>query len=364
MNITKKAPLRALSAVSIALLLLFSHSPLCGCTQSRPPYSSVEFTAMDTYMRIKLYSEDGGEEERTEALSAAKAEILRLDARFSVTGEASDVRALNSGTPLTLPSSDELISLLKLCGEMTELTSGSYDVTVRPLVNIWKDAVPSPQDIRDSMEKVDFSRLSITDNGDGTCTVSANGATLDLGSVVKGYAAQRAADILTERGYLSFIIDLGGNIQTSLQKPDGSSFTVGIADPGSPLEALLVLSAADLAALPELKNESDTLAIVTSGTYQRYFEQDGVRYHHILDANTGYPCNNGLASVTVLTSNGARADALSTALFLLGRERALGYYEQVGGFEAIFITDSGDVTSTPGISELIGEALNSTPNIH
>ncbi len=352
-------------SVILATLLLFACFPTYSCASRENYCVSTELYAMDTYMQIKLYPGSTSEKAANEALAAAKAEILRIEALFSVTSESGAVAAINRGETLTLPSSDELVTLLELCGELNTVTSGRYDVTVYPLMLTWgftgeRDAtVPSQEDVQKSLQNVGFSNITVTDNGDGTSTVTSNGAMLDLGSVAKGYAAQRAADVLTARGYSSFLIDLGGNIQTAITKPSGDSFILGIRDPNSsdPNKTSLLLNASELSALPFSKDGSGTLAIVTSGTYERYFEENGKRYHHILDATTGHPCDNGLSSVTVITDDGARADALSTALFLLGYDDALRYYGEQGGFEAVFISSDGSVTSTPGIRALISEQL-------
>lgn len=330
------------------------------CASQTSSKSSISFFSMDTIMTVTVYRNGHTEEQTQTALDAAKNEILRIERLFSVTSESGEIATLNRGETLASPSS-ELIELIGICKELYEATNGKYDITVYPLAVLWgftasnEPKLPDQASIDNALENVNGSKIEITENADGTQNIKTNGAMIDLGSVAKGLAGQSAADRLIEMGFNSFIMSLGGNVQTAITKPDNAEFTVGIADPDAPDSTVLTLSTKQLAQLFDSEEELKTLSVVTSGTYQRCFTENGTLYHHLLDTESGYPCNNGLCSVTVVTTDGAMADALSTALFLLGYDGAIQYYEDHGGFEAIFISDSGEISSTSGISALINK---------
>jgi len=324
----------------------------CGINVKREGYEEVSFFAMDTYMVLRAYRGEKTAEETRSALAMARDGILELESLLSVTDEGSEIAALNRGEMLENASS-HTVRLLKMAAELYERTGGAYDVTVYPLVLAWGftteagPSVPEPAEIAAALEQVDASRVSVNENSDGTFSVDAGGAKLDLGSIAKGYAGQVASDILREKGFDSALLVLGGNVQTLGKKPDGSGFVIGIADPKAPDRTLTTVST------DSLENAfgagAGGYAIVTSGTYQRNFTVGGKLYHHIMDVRTGYPADNGLLSVTVICPDGAMADGLSTSLFLLGYEGAMEYYHTYGGFEAVFVTDDGEVLRTDGI---------------
>ena len=183
------------------------------------------------------------------------------------------------------------------------------------------------------LERVDYTAVE----WDGETVALPDGMELDFGSVAKGYAGQKAAEALRAAGVTSALLDLGGNIQT-VGSHDGQPWRIGITDPEDPQSYLGVVTVEDE-------------AVVTSGGYQRYFEENGVRYWHILDPATGQPARSGLSSVTIIGSDGGLCDGLSTALFVLGLEGAADYWRQWGGFEAVLITDEGQVWITEGLED-------------
>lgn len=308
---------------------------LCGCAESAP--LEREIFAMDTLMTIRVWGDEND-------VAAAVSEINRLDAMLSVTNEDSDVYALNHHTEPRLRYDTCL--LIDSAIEVSRRTGGAFDPTVYPLVELWgftKDTqeVPSQDEIDDALAFVGADRAF--DRWEYTLDWNAlsNGARLDLGGIAKGYTAQKVVDLLQSRGVKTAFLSLGGNVQTLGSKPDGAQWVVGIANPDNPSQAIACL------------RFIGSMAIVTSGGYQRYFEENGVRYHHILDPKTGYPADSGLASVTVLAHDGALADGLSTALFVMGMDKATDLWRASDDFEAVFLTQDGTIFATAGAASLL-----------
>ncbi len=328
----QKSPARvrtfaAFLAFFASLLALFC---ALGCTP-RPEAAKETSAAMDTVMTLTVY---GGE---TDALAAAKDRVLELEARLSVTDPDSDVSALNrTGTAVLSPDTAELLSrALELCAR----TDGALDVTVYPVVRAWgfttgDYTVPDEDALAALLEKVDYTEVRL----EGDTASLPVGAEIDLGAVAKGWTGDELAALLREKGVESALLELGGNIHTVGTKPDGSDWRVAVRDPADGEGYLGVVSVSDK-------------AVVTSGGYERYFERDGVRYWHIMDPATGAPARSGLASVTVVADSGLYADALSTALFVMGREAALDYWRANRDFEAILVSEDGSVTVTGGLEE-------------
>jgi thiamine biosynthesis lipoprotein len=311
---------------------------VCGCSlrpgaEQEP--GTLELFAMDTYMRLSAY---GDPAETEDALSAAASEIERLDALWSVTSGSSEIYALNRDA--RVEAAPETIEIIETAAAVSGLTGGALDVTVYPAVRAWGFTtdvrrVPGDGELRAIMPLVDYRAVKIN----GAEITLSSGMAVDLGALAKGYASQRAVDILRERGVTAGIVSLGGNVQTLGKKPDGGEWNVAIQDPEDPERYAGTLKTADT-------------AVVTSGVYQRYFEQDGALYHHIIDPATCRPADSGLLSVTVVTADGTRADALSTALFVLGRRAALDLWRGSGGdFDVIIITSSGETIITEGIED-------------
>lgn len=313
--------------VLFCVLLL---SVCCSCTAS--PVKAT-FFAMDTVMTLELYGDKA-------TLEAAKEEILRLDSLFSIGKEASDVSRLNiHGEAEIAPETAEVLAYGQ---EISQATGGALELTIAPLVDCWgwydgNTAVPDAAALSQALSLVDGGGLTLNDN---QASLSRSGMAVDLGCIAKGYTASHVAQMLSERGVSSALINLGGNVQTLGTKPDGSDWVIGIADASDPAAYLGTLSVSDC-------------AVVTSGDYQRYFEEDGRRYHHILDPKTGYPTDNGLHSVTVVCDDGTLADGLSTALFVMGLSQAEAFWRSgVYEFEAVFQADEG-LFVTAGLADSI-----------
>lgn len=285
--------------------------------------------AMDTVMEFTA----SGRNAET-AVNAAMAEVQRLDALLSAANPASEVSRLNETGGGTV--SEDAAALLRLSLETWEETGGLFDCTIYPLVKLWgfptkEYRVPSDSELSKILPLVDSSRLTF----DGENLHMAPGQAIDFGGVGKGYAAQRVMEIYREQGVKSGMVSLGGNVQVLGAKPDKSPWRIGVREPEGD-GYCGVLSLEDRAA-------------VTSGGYERYFEAEGRTYIHILDPRTGRPAETDLLSVTVVAEDGARADALSTALFLMGREGAVDFWRAYGGFEMVVVTEDQQVFVTEGL---------------
>lgn len=305
---------------------------LAGCAPTpvqAQPTAERTFFAMDTVMTLRLY--EGGDETALEHLVAR---VKDLEARWSVTGENSEIYALNRDGEAEL--SPETERLLDTALEMCRRTGGALDISIYPVLRSWgfttgEYAVPDDQTIAALLPLVDYTKVEYG----GRSAAIPESMEIDLGSVAKGYTGDILSDYLKGSGVTSALLDLGGNIQTVGSKPDGSPWRVGIRDPEEDGN-LGVVDVTDR-------------AVVTSGGYERYFEEGGVRYWHILDPKTGFPAHSGLISVTVIGDTGAVCDALSTALFVMGLDNALEHWRRHQDFEAIFVSEDGSITITAGL---------------
>ena len=315
-----------ISAMLSALLFL------TGCSaESSPEPVQGTFFAMDTMMDFTIYGESG-------LINQSESLIASLESLVSVTDADSELYAINQTGSGML--TEEASSLMKQALEICRRTDGALDLSIYPIVRAWgfttgSYQVPDEAEIQALLPLVDYRKIQY-DAADGDVTLPV-GMKIDLGSVAKGYAGQLVAQMLREHGVQSALLNLGGNVQTVGAKPDGSPWQIGIKDPQGE-DAMMVLSVEDQ-------------AVVTSGGYERYFEQDGQTYWHIMDPSTGHPADSGLISVTIVGDEGVVCDGLSTALFVMGLEKAADLWAQSGDFEAVFVTASGEVYITEGLRD-------------
>ena len=307
---------------------------MTGCRRESLPASRSGF-ALDTAVSVTLYALSGTASPET-LLDGCFEELTRYEQLLSAEQEDSDVGRLNraGGQPVTLaPQTAELLEIGLQYGRQT---NGALDITIRPVSRLWDfhggPALPDPDTLSAAASLVDYTGLKLEN---GTAKLTDPKAAVDLGAIAKGFIADRLAAYLTENGVTSALIDLGGNI-VAVGDKQGEDWKIGIRDPKD---------ASALAAVIPVKNAS----VVTSGTYEREFTLDGVRYHHILDPKTGWPVENGLASVTIVSSLSVDGDALSTACFVLGEAKALSLIETLPGIEALFIRDTGELIATSGL---------------
>ena len=298
---------------------------------------STDLFAMDTYMTMKAYGPGA-----QSALNDISSMISDLDSRLSVTNTESEIYQLNHAEGKSVPLSDATADLLRKALALGDTTGGALELTSYPLSLAWGFTtgdyqIPDQEAIDGLLPLVDDSAITL----DGTSATLPTGAQLDLGAVAKGYAGDRAAELLQDAGVTSALLNLGSStIRAIGSKPDGSPWRIALQDPNDTSAYAGVVSATDL-------------SIDTSGGYERYFEgDDGEIYWHILDPGTGYPAKNGLISVTVLSDSALTGDGLSTALFIMGLSDAIDYWRENGGFEFIFITDQNEIYVSQGAESL------------
>ena len=316
------------------LLLLLTALSGCGRTNLEAQEAENSFFAMNTYMTFTAYGEQA-----EDALADARARVEEVEALWSVTDEGSEIYQANhsGGEPVNV--SEETAELVSFALEMAEKTDGALEPTIYPVLRAWgfttdTKQVPSQEEINALLGDVGHEKITL----DGTLLTVPEGMELDLGAVGKGYAGDLAAEAVRARGIECAILSLGGNIQAVGSRPDGTDWRVGLRSPWED-GTLGVLRVSDQ-------------AVVTSGGYENYFEdEDGNVYWHILDPETGYPAKSGLLSVTIICTQGRMGDALSTALFVMGPQKAEEYWRENGDFEMILVTEEGEILITEGVAD-------------
>lgn len=314
--------------IFLALFLALTLSVYAACQSSdngETGFDTVEIFAMDTVISIKAYGTN-----TEKALDAAVQEIYRLEKLFSVTEKDSEIYKLNSLKSIT--ASDEVVNLFTLSQEISAKTDGAFDISVYPLVSLYgftkgEYRVPEQSELEAALGCVGYEHILIQ----GDKIEIPSGAGVDLGAIAKGYCGDRVAAVLEQNDVSSAVISIGGNVRLLGQKPDADGYSIAIRDPNDTQEYIGSVTVSDC-------------SVVTSGSYQRYFEENGRIYHHIIDPKTGLCADSGLSSVTVICKDGATADALSTAFFVMGQEQAEQYCRQTDEISAIFVSDNKEIS--------------------
>ena len=297
--------MKRLLALVLALSLL-----LCGCGNGR--VFEQTFYAMNTVMTFRIWGRDA-----ENGYGRIITKLQDLESSWSATSEDSILWQLNNDNRLFQLEPGQA-ALLEKAERLSQRTGGAFNPKMRILSEAWgfydeQYRIPTEEEIQAALADPQW----------------------DLGGALKGYAGQVCADMLAKQDVDRALLNLGGNVQTFGEKADGSPWQIGIQNPdgGDYLGILSVYG---------------TTAVVTSGDYQRYFELGGIRYHHILDPETGYPADSGLRSVTVICGDGMTADALSTALFVMGLEKGADFWRESDDFEAVFVANDGTIYATEG----------------
>lgn len=304
------------------ILLLFCLLLLSGCTVQP---ATVESFALDTYITITVYNGN---------ISAAEAALSRIDEcerLLSAHKVDTDVARINASDGLTPVPVDPLtVRVLDSALSVGRVSGGALDITLLPVSALWdykseSPIVPDETAISEALSRKGMEKISLDGN-----TVASGGTQLDLGAVAKGAIGDEARAVLLEKDVPSALLNLGGNILTLGDKPDHSPWVIAIDDPNGD------------GAIGKL-TFTGSMAVATSSGSQRFFVRDGVTYHHILDPETGFPARSGLSSVTILAPDGLTADALSTALFVAGEEKASEILHNYAGVSAVLLRDDGTV---------------------
>lgn len=328
------------------LILLLIAALFIGCSSNSSPENSVtqdpisktEFF-MGTVVTITLYDSDD-----TSILDKAFKTIKEIEELVSINTSNTELDSVNNAAGKNpIQVSNTTFNIIEKGLEYSKLSNGAFDITVGPLVKLWsiglpEAKLPTQEEIDNTIPLVDYTKLEL-DSSNRTVFLKESNMVIDLGSIAKGYAADEVVNILKENGVKSAIIDLGGNIYAYGLKPLGSDWKIGIQDPFS--------TRGDIIGILPVNNKT----IVTSGIYERVYEENGVKYHHLLNPDTGYPFDNDIAGVSIITESSIDADALSTTVFSKGLFTGLDFVESLDSVDAIFISKDKKVYVSSGLKD-------------
>ena len=323
------------TAIFLIVLAVLS---LTGCQRKAEPLSKSGFL-LNTFVTVTLYDQDD-----PKILDGCLDLCRSYENTFSKTIEGSEVYRLNHrGTQNQFQLSTDTAELISQGLFYSRLSQGAFDITVEPLTALWNfnapnPVIPSEQALKQAAQKVDYRNLELAGN---TLTFLSPDTSIDLGAIAKGYIADRLKEYLLEQGVKSAVINLGGNVLCIGEKPDGTPFKIGLqkpyADRNETIENL----------------EIRDMSVVASGVYERHFEKDGVNYHHILNPKDGYPYQNGLVSVTIISKESVTGDALSTTCFSLGLEEGMKLLDSMDDVYGIFITEDYRILYSEGAKQFL-----------
>lgn len=319
---------------------------LCGCKNSnlnKSEYTtsqkteeqkaSNELFAMDTYMEITAYGKNA-----KKAVDEATARINELDNMLSTGNSESEVSKLNSEKKLTL--SEDVGNIMEQSLEISESTGGAFNPAIYPIMQLWgfdtkNYKIPDEKELNKALKNINESKIEY--NKETRVAKLGKKMKIDFGGIAKGYTSSEIMKIFDANGIKSGLVSLGGNVQALGCKTDKSKWKVAIQNPDNEEDYIGVLA---------IENK----AVITSGGYERYFENNGKIYHHIIDPATGYPADSGLKSVTIVSEDGTLADGLSTSLFIMGLDKAKEYWQKNSQkFDAILLTNDNKQYVTEGI---------------
>lgn len=331
--------MRKIKGIILMLSVLASALCLGGCAAPRGVNYTADGYSLNTYVKVTLYG-CGSQRLADEAVKMCS----YYEEIFSRTSETSRLYELNENGSLDIETEEDkrLADALVLALQYGEMTDGALDITIEPLSSAWDfggvASVPDKERLEAALKLVDYRKVE-ADNE----RILLNGARIDMGAIAKGYIADRIKEYLIGEGVDSALIYLGGNVLCIGEKPEGEDFLIGLQRPfGDGSDVMCALSVSDL-------------SVVTSGVYERFFYENDKLYHHILDPDTGFPCDNGLLSVTVIAEDSALCDALSTACFVMGQERAMRLVDGLDGVYAIFVDSEYRLIYSEGAKEFAQE---------
>jgi thiamine biosynthesis lipoprotein len=293
---------------------------------------------LDTLVEITVASRN--EQEAHKAMSAAYEEIQRIETLLSRYYTESQIYKVNQLAGEEAVGVDlEVAEIVRRSLRYAELTDGAFDITIGPVIDLWgigteHERVPEDLELRHILQYVDYRKIDI--RGEQEIRLREPGMKLDVGGIAKGYAVDRAIDVLQHHNITSVLLNAGGDIRCIGTKPDGTPWRIGIQDPRKGSEILGIVPLQDV-------------AIATSGDYERFFFQDTIRFHHIFSPHTGIPAR-GCQSVTILAKRAEVADVFATAAFIMGPQRGLKFIEERPDIEGMIIRSDGEILTSSGFS--------------
>lgn len=308
---------------------------------NKEPYSDQQ-SLLGTYVQVRIY-DDG----KKDVLDKAFARVKELGDKITVNEKGSEIDAINEQAGIKpVKVSDDVYPLIKRAYEYSEDSSGGFDMAIGPITQLWHigfdDArKPSQEEIDQALKLVDYHKVKLNDE-DQTVYLEEKGMQLDLGAIAKGYITDEVVKVLEDNGVTTAIVDLGGNVFVLGHSPRGKDmdWNVGIQDPNKARNTVV----------GTVQESNKTL--VTSGIYERYLKVDGETYHHLFDPKTGYPFDNDIAGVTVITKKSIDGDGLSTAVFSMGVKKGLEYAESLKDVDVIFVTKEDKVYVSKDIEKV------------
>ncbi len=321
----------------LSLMLLFIIFLLFGCSPKNIDPISKEDTVIGTLCSVKIF-----DKQDRSILDKCFKKLEDLEDTLSINKTGTTIDDVNANAGIKpVKVTKEIIDLVEYSFKYSEISGGTFDISIGPLVKKWHigfddERKPSNEEIEDAKSKINYKDI-IINKDDSTIFLKNKGMILDFGGIAKGYAADCLNTILDENGVKSAIIDLGGNIFAKGKKLDGSEWTVGIQDPdeirGDSIGKVLV------------QNKS----LVTSGIYEKYFIKDGIYYHHLLNPFTGFPENNDVLSITVISDLSVEGECLTKTLYFMGKDKGLKYVESRKDIDCIYVMKNHDVYISLGL---------------
>ncbi|WP_434305766.1 FAD:protein FMN transferase [Clostridium botulinum] len=325
--------------VTILLLCICLPLVFVGCDSKSEEPVSRETYLMGTIINIKAYGKNADK-----AVQASVDKISDIENKMSLNISTSEINKINKNAGIApVKVSKNTFDVVKASLIYSEKTKGSFDITVEPLVSIWgigtdKARIPSKDEINNALKLINYKDVVINEK-ESTIMLKRKGQAIDLGAIAKGYTADELKKVLLNHNVSSAFLNLGGNVYVLGNKPDKTPWKIGVQNPLEPRgDYLGIVSVSDK-------------SVVTSGNYERFFERNGKRYHHIFDTNTGYPAEKGLISVSIISDKSIDGDALSTSVYTLGLDEGKKLIESLKDVEAVFVTNDKKVYTTSGLKD-------------
>lgn len=329
--------MKKIKFTTIVLLIIIMAT---SCKSEVDPNQKISRTGLEigTVVTVNLY---GTEDESI--MDGVFSILKEIDNDFSLSIKESTINQINNNAfknPVEVNT--DILKVIETSLYYSELSNGLFDITIEPLVSLWgigtDDArLPSDEEILTSLESINYKSITLSGNN---LSFNLDTTKLDLGAIAKGYAADKIVNYLKENDIKRAIISLGGNVYALGQKSTDSTWRIGIQDPNE--------NRGDIIGSLAVTDKS----VVTSGLYERYFEENDIRYHHILSTESGYPIENELLGVSIISENSIDGDALSTITFILGLDEGMKLIETLDNIDAIFVTKESKVYTSSGLKEV------------